>query len=399
LSREIRWSVLERVAWALLAFFVFTVPWEKSVWVPGVGTIARTAGMAAFAGGVVAAAARGSIRRLNAALVLAGLFVGWCAATYLWTMDPPATQQRVKTLVELLAMAWLIWDQCRTPERQRVLLRCFVLGSVASSAIAFFRYFTNQQTNYKRYAASGFDPNDFGLILAIALPMALYLGLRERGWVRWFFLATVPVLTAAVFISASRTALIATFVAFTFALWTWRASDIPQRALTAALVAMLALSLFHFGPAPQRKRLATIGTEIRKGNFHNRTRIWKTGLKVLKGHPALGVGAGAYPEAVSPWLGKKDSAGFLVVAHNTFLSVLVETGAAGFAVFGLMLALLAIFVWMMPGVERALWTVTLAVWVTGVSTLTWEHYKPTWLIFSLIMTQWALSGKAHREAK
>jgi hypothetical protein len=79
--------------------------------------------------------------------------------------------------------------------------------------------------------------------------------------------------------------------------------------------------------------------------------------------------------------------------------VLVETGAAGFAVFGLMLALLAIFVWMMPGVERALWTVTLAVWVTGVSTLTWEHYKPTWLIFSLIMTQWALSGKAHREAK
>jgi hypothetical protein len=72
LSREIRWSVLERVAWALLAFFVFTVPWEKSVWVPGVGTIARTAGMAAFAGGVVAAVVRGSIRRVNAALVLAG---------------------------------------------------------------------------------------------------------------------------------------------------------------------------------------------------------------------------------------------------------------------------------------------------------------------------------------
>jgi hypothetical protein len=31
----------------------------------------------------------------------------------------------------------------------------------------------------------------------------------------------------------------------------------------------------------------------------------------------------------------------------------------------------------------------LAVWATGVSTLTWEHYKPTWLIMALIATQWA----------
>jgi hypothetical protein len=33
----------------------------------------------------------------------------------------------------------------------------------------------------------------------------------------------------------------------------------------------------------------------------------------------------------------------------------------------------------------------LVVWAAGVSTLTWEHRKPGWLIFALIMTQWALA--------
>jgi O-antigen ligase len=302
-------------------------------------------------------------------------------------------------LFELLAMLWLIWDQCRTDTRQFGLMRAYTLGAVAASCIAFFRYVTNQQTNYRRFAATGFDPNDFGIILALAIPLALYLGLKERGWAAWVFRAAVPVLAAAVFLTASRTALIATFVAFGFAVWMWRQSSLAQRGVTAAVVLALGLSLFHFGPAPQRKRLATIGTELKRGTLHNRTRIWKTGAKVFKQHPVLGVGVAAFPEAVSPWLGKSDSAGFLVVAHNTFLSVLVETGAVGFAIYALLLGALGVFIWMMPSPERALWTVIVVVWAVGVSTLTWEHYKPTWLMMALIMTGWARAGWAGPERK
>ena len=42
-------------------------------------------------------------------------------------------------------------------------------------------------------------------------------------------------------------------------------------------------------------------------------------------------------------------------------------------------------------IERALWACVLAAWATGVFTLTWEHYKPTWLIMALITTEWALA--------
>jgi O-antigen ligase len=121
-----------------------------------------------------------------------------------------------------------------------------------------------------------------------------------------------------------------------------------------------------------------------------RSTIWKTGLKVLRQHPVAGIGAGAYPEAVKPWLGVPGVPGHFYVAHNTFLSVLVECGAIGFLFYGLMLVAAVVYVWTLPATERALWAVMLAVWTIGVSTLTWEQYKPSWLILSLIMTEWGL---------
>jgi len=70
--------------------------------------------------------------------------------------------------------------------------------------------------------------------------------------------------------------------------------------------------------------------------------------------------------------------------------VLVECGAAGFLLYGLMLGVAGLYVWTLPAAERALWTVMLGVWAIGVSTLTWEQYKPSWLILALIMTEWGL---------
>src|SRR5258706_4765735 len=45
----------DRLAWALLCAFVFTIPWEKSVWVPAIGSIARFLGLIAFAAGALVA--------------------------------------------------------------------------------------------------------------------------------------------------------------------------------------------------------------------------------------------------------------------------------------------------------------------------------------------------------
>lgn len=376
-------------AWAVLWAFVFSIPWEKSIQLQGTATLSHLFGILAFAAAAVVAYRRRSVRRPNLLLILAAIFVMWAALTWTWSIDRTSTLRRAATLAELLAMAWLIWDSCLDRGRQRQLMQAYVWGAVAASASAYVRYFNDQQTYWRRYAAAGFDPNDFGLILALSIPVALYLAMSP-GWARWIYRLAVVAVIGAILLTASRMAMVATVTAFAFPLWTWRQSDVGHRASSMLLLALMVLGVFRFAPAPARERLATITTELTKGTLHNRTTIWKTGLKVLRRHPVAGIGAGAYPEAVKPWLGVPGVPGHFYVAHNTFLSVLVECGAIGFLFYGLMLGVAGVYVWTLPSTERALWTVMLAVWTIGVSTLTWEQYKPSWLILSLIMTEWGL---------
>lgn len=380
---------MNRVAWAALCAFVFSIPWEKSIQIPGTATLSHLFGILAFAAAVVVAIQRRSVRRPNLALAIAVVFVAWAALTWLWSMDPASTLTRASTLAELLVMTWLIWDSCRQPSRQRQLMQAYLWGAVAASVSAYVRYFNGQQTYWRRYAAPGFDPNDFGLILALSIPIALYLSMAQ-GRMRWVYRLAIVAVLFAIVLTASRMAMVTTFAAFLFPALMWRQMDLGQRAASITLVALMVLGLYRFAPAPARERLATFSSELTKGTLHNRTTIWKTGLKVLRQHPVAGIGAGAYPEAVRPWLGTPGVPGHFYVAHNTFLSVLVECGLVGFLLYGLMLLVVCIFVWTLPSAERALWAVMLVVWAIGVSTLTWEQYKPSWLILALIMTEWGL---------
>jgi len=149
------------------------------------------------------------------------------------------------------------------------------------------------------------------------------------------------------------------------------------------MLVLLIVGTFWLAPLATRRRLATLPREATEGTLHDRTRIWKAGIQLFERYPALGVGLGAYPKAAYPALHIHYN------AHNTFLSVLVETGIAGCVLWGLLLATLAWFAGLLAARERALWFTALAVWGVGVMTVTWEQRKPTWLIFALIMTSWA----------
>ena len=377
-----------RAAGWLLCLFVFSIPWEKTIQAPGVATLSHALGILTFGAVAVAAARRRSIRPPNLVLALAAAFVLWSALTYFWSVDHQATQRRMVTFAELLAMVWMIWDTCRDARLQTLLMQAYVWGAVAASASAGYRFLEGQQTYYRRYAAAGFEPNTFGLVLALALPLALYLALGAGGIMRWCNRAAAMAIVCALLLTGSRSALVAAFVAFGFVLWTWRRADRGQRVSGALLFLFLLLGLYGFAPAATRNRLATVTTELTQGTLHNRTVIWKAGLKILRHHYVLGIGSGAYPEAVRPQLGIPGVPGHQYVAHNTFLSVLVECGAIGFALYALLLGAVAMYVWTLPDTERALWAIMLAVWAVGVSTLTWEHYKPSWLMVALIMTEW-----------
>lgn len=377
------------VAWPLVCALVISIPWEKSLWLPGVGTFTRLLGALALLAVAAAVVARRSIRRPNLALVLAFTFAAWEALTYAWSIARPATAERAATFLQLVLMLWLIWECVRTPARQVALVRAYVAGAAIASALTIGRYVRGLETYYRRYAAPGFDPNDLALTVVLAIPLALYLSSRERGAWAWMCRLSAALVITAVLLTASRTALVVSVIGFAYLPWTWRDAGWLPRMWGVALLVLLAAGTFFLAPQASRDRLATLPAEAARGTFHSRTQIWKAGLRVFRAHRLAGTGAGTYPAAVRPLIGVPAREGHQYVAHNAYLSVLVESGMVGFGLFALWLAALAAYVWWLAGRERALWAVVLVGWAVGITTLTWEFRKPGWLFAGLIMTEWA----------
>ena len=73
-----------------------------------------------------------------------------------------------------------------------------------------------------------------------------------------------------------------------------------------------------------------------------------------------------------------------LVAHNSFISVMVEQGIIGLSIFLALFLSLFIRSLHMSGPVRSLWIISLLTWSVGVMDLTWEYRKPTWFLFGMI---------------
>jgi O-antigen ligase len=122
-------------------------------------------------------------------------------------------------------------------------------------------------------------------------------------------------------------------------------------------------------------RLATIGSSIAARDLGGRVDLWYGGTALFIKHPLLGVGSGAFDKANE--IGS--------VAHNTFLSVLAELGIIGFLLFFVILVVVVSQAVHHSKSNSLFWLTVLAVWAIGISALTWEFRKPTWLFLSLVV--------------
>jgi O-antigen ligase len=107
--------------------------------------------------------------------------------------------------------------------------------------------------------------------------------------------------------------------------------------------------------------------------------IWSAGLAAFREHPFLGVGSGAYAATVFKVVNVP------YVAHNTFISVLVELGVFGALLVLALMASLYYSAFRMRSLEARLWVTVLLTWTAGVMALAWEYRKPTWIMFGLLV--------------
>ena len=116
--------------------------------------------------------------------------------------------------------------------------------------------------------------------------------------------------------------------------------------------------------------LNRLGEGTASGSLLERYDLWKIGLKAWVQTPVLGTGAGSYPDL----LGRAGE--FRMVAHNTFVSVLVETGLVGFVLYFAFWLVVLRRVLLLPKEERFFWLGALACYMPSVLSSSAEYCKP-----------------------
>ena len=379
-------SVMRTIAFWLSLVLIFMIPWEKMVSFEGLGTMSKAAGMLVAAFWVLTVVVTGEFRKPHPFHVAVYLFVFWNVISVFWSLDVDLTIDRIQTYFQLAILTFILWDLYTTPVALKAGLQAYVLGAYVAIGSTVVNYMAANKAVYNRYAATGFDANDIGVTLALGIPVAWHLALsggngKMAQVLKLVNYAYLPAATLAILMTASRGSLIAALPAFLFILGSFSRLKLFPRVLIFAALVVALFALQPLVPQSSLDRLATTGTSIAEADLNDRVEIWRQGLAVYSEHPLLGVGSGAFRTVV-----ESDK-----VAHNAYLSVLVEVGLTGFILFVIILTITVYQAARHPIWNSYLWFTVLLVWAVGVFSLTWEYRKPTWLFLSLVVVSAALS--------
>jgi len=125
------------------------------------------------------------------------------------------------------------------------------------------------------------------------------------------------------------------------------------------------------------ERFLSLRQNLQTGTLGGRGMIWTAGWDLFQRNPIVGIGAGAFGPVVESRINAR------LIAHNTYLSVATETGVIGLALFVSAFGSIAASARRCDRSRRVFVLVLLATWMVGVSSLTWEHRKGTWIVFGV----------------
>jgi O-antigen ligase len=219
------------------------------------------------------------------------------------------------------------------------------------------------------------------MILALALPMAWYLGMTaSKPYVRWACRAYLPVALLALGLTGSRGGMLASIVGLLIVPLTMTRMS-PGRLVTAIAILCLSGGLaVVYVPQKLVARFATTSSEVEGGRIGGRFKLWRAGSRAFALRPVVGYGVSGFKTAVSPFLGSQAQ-----VAHNSFVSLLVEEGLVGFLLYLTMLIAVFRAILRLPPLEQRFGLVLMATLIVTMLPLTWEDRKVVWVILGALL--------------
>jgi O-antigen ligase len=381
---------MRKITYWLTVLLIFIVPWEDSISVPTLGSMARLIGLVVAAFWVATMLVDGRFRKPHIFHAFVLLFFLWNFVSVFWSPDTENTLQRIKTYSQIFLLIFIFWDVFQKPENLMTGLQAYVFGAYVLITSTIYNYINgNVAVAYEgRYSATGVNAVDLALILIMGLPVAMQLffvaGQGEKGTIlKLINLAYIPLAIFSIILTGSRTSLIAV-VPFGIYLAGTRQIKFDRKILVFGILLISVLALVPFIPQSVTARLSTLGTSIEAGDIGGRVELWRQAIVVFSKHSLMGLGSGTLDSAIGS------------AAHNTFISVTAETGVIGFILFFAILTIVFFQAVNIPNGNSGLWVAIFLTWVIGVCSLSWEFRKLTWLFLNFIVIEGSFTyGQLH----
>lgn len=360
---------------------VFTIPWENTLEFTGAGTVSRLIGLAAAAAWAAAALAGGRVRKPHPFIGALLAFTIWNGLTIIWSVDPRRSAEGFLTNVQIFVWLFMMWDLFDGRTDTVRALQAYVAGAYVSIIGILANFAGGRPALYERYGAAGFEVDIIALVLGAGVPVAWFLataaavGSRHRLW-RVVNYGYLPLTALALVLTGTRGAVVASLPTVLFVLWSLAHSSAPRLIGGMLALGVAAVAVVMLAPQASVGRIATATTEISQlDDLNGRVTIWRQSLEAWSQSPIVGVGNDAHRAAVPA--GK--------VAHNLFISVVVETGIVGLALFANVMRHVLLQLSRHRGWDRWFWNTELAVLVIGSLTLSTDDAKYLWLFLALIV--------------
>lgn len=168
------------------------------------------------------------------------------------------------------------------------------------------------------------DSNEFAQVVTMVIPVLVLLLMESKGVIWRLFYSVVVGINMAVFIlGKSRGGFLGMLVVA--AALVYRSS---RRFMLASILVLVLGIAFLSAPSAYFERVGSIADYTQDESATGRLDAWKAGIRMFMRNPLTGIGAGCF-EFASPDYGLSRG----IVAHNSFITALAETGLIGFSTF------------------------------------------------------------------
>lgn len=375
---------MRRITFWLLLLFIFCIPWEDSILIASLGSLVRVIGFVVAGFWILTILIEHRIKRFHIFHFLVLLFFLWNILSMLWSENTTGTMVRIKTYAQMFMVMLIFWEMFQSEFELIDGMQAYVLGAYVSMISLILNYIHGVTIGAfeARFSATGVNAVDLTLLLVLGLPFAWRLYIfgfndRKNPILALLNLCYIPLAVFSAILTGSRTALIVIVPTIIYILRFVRTN---RQKVFLFLVILIVSSFIIYPLIPESitQRLSTIFESFRRADLGGRVSLWWATLSIFIKHPIFGSGAGTLRTIIG------------ADTHNTFLSIMAETGIIGFTLFLIMLLCVFAIVVHLPNIYSWHWITVLSTWVIGVSSLSWEFRKPTWLLLSLIVIESSL---------